>query len=299
MRALLLALDLLSKATGSIPRARAQPWCRLAGRLWYLAAPRTRAVVTRNLTQVLGRRPQPASVRTVFEFGVLNYWDTLSIPALGPTGVARLVRLDGLAQVDDALAQGRGAIVVGAHVGSIALAVQALALRYSVTGVVEAIQPPELLHFWLARRSSLGLRLVVVGAVALRELLAALRRNEVVVIVSDRDVNGTGAKVCFFGAETTLPDGPAALALRTNAVLLPARAWGCSDGHIEGQIEDAVEVVRGGDAAADRRALTQAIARRLEYHIASHPEQWTVFEQRWPEAREAADSPAGCREAEA
>jgi KDO2-lipid IV(A) lauroyltransferase len=279
---LVIALGVLSLVTGRIPRAHAERWCRVAGRVWYLAAPRARAAVQANLRHALGREPRPATVRTVFEYGALNYWDTLSIQSLGTAGVNELVHLEGLHRLDEALARGRGVIVVGAHVGSIALAVQALAVRYPLLGVVEEIKPPELLHFWLDRRSALGLRLVAAGPEALRVLLTALRRNEVVVIVSDKDVNGTGASVEFFGEAAMLPDGPAALALRTGAVMLPATTWRRSDGRIEARVEPPLDVVRSGDAAVDRRALTQAMARRLEYHVASHPEQWTVFEQRWP-----------------
>jgi phosphatidylinositol dimannoside acyltransferase len=282
MRALVTALSVLSLVTGRIPRARAERWCRLAGRVWYLTAPRTRAAVRSNLRRALGREPRPATVRTVFEYGVLNYWDTLAIPSLGAGAVDGVVHLDRMHLVDEALARGHGAIVVGAHIGSIALAVQALAVRYPVTGVVEEIKPPELLRFWLDRRSALGLHLVAAGPEAVRVLLTALRRNEVVVIVSDKDVNGTGATVEFFGDDALLPDGPAALALRTGAVMLSATTWRCPGGQIYGRIEPPLTVVRTGDAAADRRALTQAMARRLEYHVASHPEQWTVFEQRWP-----------------
>ncbi len=277
-----MALGVLSLVTGRIPRARAERWCRLAGRVWYLTTPRGRAAVRSNLCHALGREPLPATVRTVFEYGALNYWDTLSIPSLGAAGVNQLVRLDGLHHIDEALARGRGVIVVGAHIGSIALAVQALAVRYSVIGVVEEVKPPELLHFWLTQRSALGLRLVAAGPEAVRVLLTALRRNEVVVIVSDKDVNGTGAHVDFFGKEAMLPDGPAALALRTGAVMLSATTWRRADGRIEARVEAPLAVARTGDAAADRRALTQAVAGRLEYHVASHPEQWTVFEQRWP-----------------
>ncbi|MBV9356398.1 MAG: hypothetical protein JO023_12830 [Chloroflexi bacterium] len=276
------ALGVLSLVTGRIPRARAERWCRLAGRIWYLAAPRSRAVVRSNLCHALGRQPLPATVRTVFEFGALNYWDTLSIGSLGAVGVNELVHLQGLHHIDEALRGGRGVIVVGAHVGSIALAVQALAVRYPVLGVVEEIKPPELLRFWLDRRSALGLRLVAAGPGAVRVLLTALRGNEVVVIVSDKDVNGTGAWVDFFGKEAMLPAGPAALALRTGAVMLSATTWRRADGRIEARVEAPLQIAHTGDAAADRRALTQAMARRLEYHVASHPEQWTVFEQRWP-----------------
>src|SRR5690348_8001146 len=113
MRALVMALGVLSLVTGCVPRARAERWCRLAGRVWYLAAPRTRAVVRSNLCHALGREPLPATVRTVFEYGALNYWDTLSIRSLAAVGVNELVHLEGLHHVDEARARGRGVIVIG------------------------------------------------------------------------------------------------------------------------------------------------------------------------------------------
>ena len=42
-------------------------------------------------------------------------------------------------------------------------------------------------------------------------------------------------------------------------------------------------VPRTGNPKQDVLTLTQAVARRLEYHVASHPEQWTVFQKRWPD----------------
>ena len=40
----------------------------------------------------------------------------------------------------------------------------------------------------------------------------ALKRHEVVALVADRDLDGGGVPVTFFGRETTMPSGPAALA---------------------------------------------------------------------------------------
>jgi KDO2-lipid IV(A) lauroyltransferase len=106
----------------------------------------------------------------------------------------------------------------------------------------------------------------------------------VVALVSDRDVTGTGPTVRFFDAETSFPDGAAALSLRTGAALLPAGAWRLPDGTIQAVIEPPLAAETTGSTAQDRRRLTQAVAQRLEYHIGSHPEQWTVFQQRWREA---------------
>jgi KDO2-lipid IV(A) lauroyltransferase len=115
-------------------------------------------------------------------------------------------------------------------------------------------------------------------------LLGALRRNEVLGLVTDRDITGTGPQVPFFGAPTQFPDGAAALSVRTGAPILIAVCARKPNGRFDAWIEPLPPVSPTGDSKEDILAITRAIAGRLEYHIASHPEQWTVFQQRWPEA---------------
>ncbi len=282
-RVLLLVLRIAAVLPRLVSRRRAEPVCRLVGDLWYLGAPAARAAVRANLTHVLGRPPSPRRVREVFRQGVLNYWDTLAISDLGPRGIGRLVTVTGTEHLDQALARGHGAILVGAHIGSIALATQALAVRgYRITGVVERMRQPELLRFWLEKRRALGVNVVAADPAVARLLLATLRRNEIVALVTDRDVVGTGPVVGFFGVATTFPDGAAALSLRTGAPVLPAVAARRPDGTFAGRIEPPLAPPGAGKAREDVRGLTQAIAERLEYHIRSYPEQWTVFQPRWP-----------------
>jgi KDO2-lipid IV(A) lauroyltransferase len=124
-----------------------------------------------------------------------------------------------------------------------------------------------------------------IGTSALKELFLALRRNEVVGLVTDRDVIGTGPIIEFFGLPAQFPDGVAALAVRTGAPILIAIASRRPDGRFDALFEPLPPVELTGDPKADVLRLTQGIARRLEYHIGIHPEQWTVFQRRWPEVR--------------
>ena len=119
---------------------------------------------------------------------------------------------------------------------------------------------------------------------AVRELLLALRRNELVGLVTDRDVNGTGPRIRFFDAPTPFPDGAAWLSLRTGAPILIAVAVRKANGRFDAWFEPLPPIERSGDRRADVLRLTQAVAERLQYYVASHPEQWTVFQRRWPEA---------------
>jgi KDO2-lipid IV(A) lauroyltransferase len=147
---------------------------------------------------------------------------------------------------------------------------------------VEPFQPAEVFEFFTRQRRALGARLFPSSTMGLRELLLALRRNEVVGLVTDRDVTGTGPLIPFFNALTRFPDGAAALSLRTGAPILIAITIRKRDGRFDAWMEPLPPPEPTGDSKRDVLELTRAIAGRLEYYVANHPEQWTVFQRRWP-----------------
>jgi lauroyl/myristoyl acyltransferase len=286
-RILLALLTAGSAAVGAVPRHTVgEPLCRLVGSVWYLSAPGARAAVRDNLRHILRREPLWREVLTVFHHGAFNYWDTLLTPHLTLAQFRELMVVHGAEHLATARALGRGVVCATAHLGSVAFVGQVVpALGHPMVSLVEPVDPPEVLEFFRRHREGLGARMLPIGKSALRELFLALRRNEVVALVSDRDVTGTGPTLEFFGLPTQFPDGVAALALRTGALILIAIASRRPDGRFDALFEPLPAVALTGDPKADVLLLTQAIARRLEYHIAIHPEQWTVFQRRWPEAQ--------------
>lgn len=283
----LAVLNLVAGAAGVLPRHTvAEPLCRLAGVLWYLGAPTARSAVQANLRHILGRKPTRRQVAAVFQNGVLNYWDIFAIPHMRQETLLGLMDIRGLEHIDAARAGGHGVVAATAHLGSVSLVGQLLpALGYETIGLLEPIQPPELYEFFARQRNAGGVRLLQVGPAALRELLVGLKRNAILGIVTDRDIDGKGPLVPFFDAPTTFPDGVASLALRAGAPILVAIPTRRPDGRFDALFEPLPAVALTGNRKADVLLLTQAVARRLEYHIASHPEQWTVFQKRWPDAQ--------------
>lgn len=270
-----------------MPRSAAYPVCDALGDLFWLAHREGRRAVRANLTRVLGAPPPWRLVRTVFRHGARNYYDTFLIPSLSREALQQLVISHGWENLEQALSAGRGAIMVGVHLSSVALAGQLVGARgYPITAVVERVEPPELHELLVRLRSAGGVRIVALGANLMRELVAALRRNEVVGLIMDRDIAGTGVPVPFFGAETRLPGGAAALALRTGAPILPAVAVRRRDQRFEGWIEPPVAIERLPDLQSSVAATTRRIAERFERYIRAYPEQWTVFQPLWPTNRD-------------
>jgi KDO2-lipid IV(A) lauroyltransferase len=192
------------------------------------------------------------------------------------------VVLRGQHHLRHALEAGRGAILVSAHVSSVALAAQALALaERGGTVVVEPIEPPELLDLMLRARASHGLTYEVLGPTLFGDLTATLRRNELVFLVVDRDVAGTGLVLDFFGRPAHLPTGPALLHLRTGAPVLPAYVSRRRDDRLDGVVGEPLRITPTGSRREDLVKLTSLVTSRLEYHIRRYPEQWTVLQRIW------------------
>jgi phosphatidylinositol dimannoside acyltransferase len=117
-------------------------------------------------------------------------------------------------------------------------------------------------------------------------VVAAVRQLHVIPLLSDRDIGGGGVEVTFFGERTTLPAGPAVVAIRTGAPLLPTAIYDQGPGH-HGIVRPPVDVSRAGSFRADVARITQALAGELELLIRRAPEQWHLLQPNWPSDRTA------------
>ncbi|MBW3557968.1 MAG: phosphatidylinositol mannoside acyltransferase, partial [Actinobacteria bacterium] len=184
--------------------------------------------------------------------------------------------------VEDALAAGNGVIMALPHLGGWDFGGAWFASAgYPATVVVEALDPPELFEWFTRLRRASGLSVVPHGPAAGGAVLRALRRNELVGLLCDRDLARTGVEVEFFGERTTLPGGPATLALRTGAALLPTAVYFEGRRH-RGVVRPPVATDRRGRLRDDVARVTQDLADELEALIRRAPEQWHLLQPNWP-----------------
>jgi hypothetical protein len=131
-------------------------------------------------------------------------------------------------------------------------------------------------------RSGRGATLVPL-AKARRPMIEALRRGDLVGVLADRDLSGTGHRTLFFGLPAMLPTGPASLAILSGRPLVAAAAWRVGRERFNARAW-LVEATLSGDRGADVAALTEAVARRMEEAISVAPEQWFgCFQPIWAE----------------
>ncbi len=250
----------------------------------------------RHITRVLASTspavaPDPAVVRrwALRSYrSYARYWvEGARLSSTSPDVVRQRLVLDwGFEQVEKAFAAGRGVLLALPHVGSWEWGGAFLALDgHPMTTVVERVEPPALFRWFLEQREAIGLRIVPLGDESGRTLLRELRGGGLVGLVCDRDIAGNGVTVDFFGEQTTLPGGPATLALRTDALLVPAAVYsGPGDAHFA-YVTAPIDTTRTGTLRADVARITQELARRFEWMIRRAPEQWHVYQPNWPSDR--------------
>lgn len=214
-----------------------------------------------------------------------RYWvESFRLPTLSRRAVAAEMRVEGFEHIDAGLARGNGVILALPHLGGWEWAGRWMAdIGHRLTVVVEAIDPPELLEWFAELRQRLGMTVVPLGPEATRSVLNALSNNEIVCLLCDRDIQGGGVEVEFFGERTTLPAGPAMLSLRTGAALLPTAVYFTKRGRGHfGLVRPHLTIERSGRLRVDVGVLTQALAHELEALIRRAPEQWHMFQPNWP-----------------
>ncbi len=253
-------------------------------------------LVARHLERVLGRPlgrvERRRRVSEVYEWYARYYLESFRLPDLTAAEVDAGFSYEGFGPIDDAVASGTGPILALPHLGTWEWAAFWLALvpRMRVTAVVEPLEPPEVFEWFVGFRRSLGMNIVPLGPEAGRELVAAIKRGDVTCLLCDRDIGGTGVPVEFFGERTTLPAGPATLALRTGAPLIPAAVyWTDVDRHAIAR--PPLDTSRRGRFREDVTRVTQDLARELEWLIRRAPEQWHMLVPNWPSDHRALGRP--------
>lgn len=279
-----------SAVANALPRGVATRLAQILGRTAAFFVPKKRRIVERNLlratdNQLRGFALQMAVSNTFASYG--RYWiELFRLPRLASADGNRLdevVDAEGVQHITDALALGNGVVVALPHLGGFDVAAAWLASTgVPSTVVVEEVNPPELFEWFAWTRRAIGMEIVPLGQEAGAAILSALRANGVVGLLSDRDLVGGGVPVMFFGEETTLPAGPAVLALRTGAPLIVAGAYFREHGRHFVRFSAPLNVQREGRLRDDVARVMGDVARNMEDLIRIAPEQWHVMQPNWP-----------------
>jgi KDO2-lipid IV(A) lauroyltransferase len=243
---------------------------------------------TDNMRQVLGPHADPRDARKLTLEAFANYArymvDLVRLPHIQPRELIESIRIDGWEHVETAYTLGKGVVFATGHIGNWDMAGAAFAARgRPVSALVETLKPARWNERVQRTRDAAGVKAIPIEN-GLREMLAALRKQEGLAVLVDRPLESEGVAVTFFGKPTRVPGGAATLALRTGSPVVPAALVRDPGGHgYLAHIGPPIVGQKGDDASQ----VMQRIMSWLEGIIRRYPDQWFMFRQMWPSSSES------------
>lgn len=295
-----LSWELVLRITPRLPRFVLVPLHHVATLVCMIFMPNECAAARRNLRRVTGKRGLAGLFllyRLFHNFSrfMVAYAEMLArgVDALHE----RLVdENDTEGAIRALLDEGRGLILASLHIGQWDLGLRSLS-RFDVpVHVVMLVEDSrEVARYADAARSWSRLTVHPMGRSPLLavQLMAALKRGEVVAIQIDRPVGPNVMRVDFFGAPAFLPAGPGMLALATGAPVLPV--FVLFDRKNRFRLISLPPLRFERDARQDENRLSEHALRRLvevmEAVVSRYPDQWFNFYDVWQEP--AREPPSG------
>jgi len=194
------------------------------------------------------------------------------------------VPIIGKEYLDTALEKGSGVVVLSAHLGNFFLLGTRLALDgYPVFVLVN--QPRDGQFAELMDRYRLKVKQRTIHArprrAALKQLNEILRRNEIAIVIADEYRRGNGIPVPLFDHTVLARRGPATMALRTGAAVVPACIVRQADDSLQLVIEPELELDHSGTTKAQVTENTVRLTRWLESTVRRYPDQWNWMNIHW------------------
>jgi Kdo2-lipid IVA lauroyltransferase/acyltransferase len=199
-----------------------------------------------------------------------------------PEVLKPLVRIENPGLLDAARRRGKGVILLSAHFGSWELLLSSVRLHLPVrvTAIVQR-QRNELVDAFIDRARSRFDSVMVPMGPAVREVLSALQKNEIVLVLGDQSGPKESIFIPFFGRPSATHRGAAAFALRTGAAMVMLLLVRQEDGTYCGKFEEVDTGSLTGSREDQVTELTKRHTALLEQGIRRHPDHWLWMHKRW------------------
>lgn len=186
------------------------------------------------------------------------------------------VAIQGEEHLQRALVRGKGVVALSAHLGNFTMIGARLAAAgYPFSAVVKQPKDERFARLIDHYRAMVGIQTISAKPrrEAARQILKTLRENGVILVIADEFKSG-GVEVEFLGRTVPAPRGPATLALRTGAAVLPTFVTRDHEDRLTLHIGAEIPLTKTGDLQKDIVANASLFAGHLEAMVRRYPDQW-------------------------
>ncbi len=204
-------------------------------------------------------------------------------PRFNRNNIESVVQYVGLENYQNAVAAGRGVILLTGHIGAWELSVFAHSIYgYPMSFLARRVDNPLVEQLAERNRTRFGNRSIDKKN-SVREVMKTLKSGGVVGILADLNASREEGVFCdFFGIPACTTAGVATLALRTGAVVLPGYiVWDETAQVHRLHFEAPVETIVTGNRDEDVQTNTARYTKVIESIVRRYPDQWLWIHRRW------------------
>jgi len=280
-----LAARIFVKLVRWLPRRAALAMMRRLGVWAYYLARKEREKTIRHLTWAFGLEKSVAEIselaRRVFRHWGAAAADAIRTPMLTADELARMVNVEGEEHLRRARAAGRGVIILTGHFGNWELLASWIARNgYPLYVVGRSAYDPRLDRMIVAGRAQAGYRNIARGK-GTREIVRTLKENQCLGLLIDQDTKVEGVFVDFFHRPAHTAIGPAVLAKKYGAAIVPTFIYLLTDDTYHIEFQPALRLEFSNDHDQNWTPLIQQCSDTIENMVRRYPEQWVWMHERW------------------
>ncbi|MDD2752540.1 MAG: lysophospholipid acyltransferase family protein [Candidatus Omnitrophica bacterium] len=191
--------------------------------------------------------------------------------------------------LDQALAKGKGVVLVSAHFGNFPLLLARLSQDgYRVAGIMRPMRDLRVEKIFVEKREKYNVRTIYSTPrnTCVNQTIETLRRNELVFIPIDQNFGTAGVFVDFFGRKAATATGPVIFAQRTKASLVPCFIVRQEDNTQKIIFEPEIDLEEGKTSQETIEINIQKLTRVIEAYIRKYPAEWGWVHRRWKTKKE-------------
>ena len=265
----------------AIPRSLLRLLTAVGARLTFMVFWKYRKRMEQNLAMAMGAEfPTTQTTRTIVRLAWRNFaqgmYETARAIHSSKEEISSAIALEGEEHLKRALERGKGVIALSAHLGSFTLiGARLAAASYPFSVVVKQPRDQRFGRVMDDIRLRVGAKTISAKPrrEAAKKILQALRKNEIVLMIAD-EFKSRGIEVEFLGWTVAAPRGPATLALRSGASVVPMFVTRDRHDRLTLRIKPEITLAKTGDPQEDVARNLIVFTRELESMVRRYPEQW-------------------------
>ena len=256
--------------------------------LYFRLVTRYRRKIQENLRIAFGSSLEEQDVERITDAVAENVGSHFAATVITTTSrqesILAKIGIKGVENLEKALSLGKGVVAVSAHLGYFTvLSVKMIREGYPFNMLIRDPDSKEIVKIFRKLQKQQGGLFIPINQwrEALREILGCLRKNEVVCFLSDERKKGSDVEVSFFDHAALTATGPAVIALKTGAPIVPIFIVRTGEDSHTIFIEPQLTLKHRGDITNTVTEVMAACSSVIEKYVRKYPEQWFWFKNRW------------------